>query len=122
MSKVSERLAAEVEKSGMSAREIAAKAGVPKSAMQRYIAGTTERIPLSRLQSIADILHVSSAYLACWTDDPNFTVSDDQDVIENDNSDLSESEKTLLNLFRRVPEDQQDLVLQMIRAALNASK
>lgn len=32
---------------------------------------------------------------------------------------LSEGEKILLDLFRRVPEDQQQLVLQMIRAALN---
>ena len=32
---------------------------------------------------------------------------------------LSEGEKMLLDLFRRVPEDQQQLVLGMIRAALN---
>ena len=33
---------------------------------------------------------------------------------------LSEGEKALLELFNRVPKDQQDLVLQMIAAALNA--
>ena len=32
---------------------------------------------------------------------------------------LSEGEKMLLELFRQVPEDQQQLVLGMIRAALN---
>ena len=32
---------------------------------------------------------------------------------------LTEGEKMLLDLFRLVPEDQQQLVLQMIRAALN---
>ncbi len=32
---------------------------------------------------------------------------------------LSEGEKIMLDLFRRVPEDQQQLVLGMIRAALN---
>lgn len=31
---------------------------------------------------------------------------------------LSEGEKMLLDLFRRVPEDKQELVLQMIRVAL----
>ncbi len=31
---------------------------------------------------------------------------------------LTEGEMTLLNLFRQVPEDQQELVLQMIKAAL----
>jgi repressor LexA len=35
---------------------------------------------------------------------------------------LSEGEKMLLELFRRVPEDQQTLVLQMIRAALGNPK
>lgn len=34
-------------------------------------------------------------------------------------SNLSEGEKMLLDLFRQVPEDQQQLVLGMIRAALN---
>jgi hypothetical protein len=33
-------------------------------------------------------------------------------------SDLSEGEQILLDLFRRVPEDKQELVLQMIRVAL----
>ena len=31
---------------------------------------------------------------------------------------LSEGEKVLLDLFNRVPEDKQELVLQMIRVAL----
>ena len=37
-------------------------------------------------------------------------------------ADLSEGEKMLLELFRRVPEEQQTLVLQMIRAALGNPK
>lgn len=35
-----------------------------------------------------------------------------------DNETLTEGELVLLDLFRRVPEEQQQLVLQMIRAAL----
>lgn len=35
---------------------------------------------------------------------------------------LSEGEKVLLDLFNKVPEDRQQLVLQMIRAALTAPK
>ena len=37
-------------------------------------------------------------------------------------NELSEGEKTLLELFRRVPEDQQELVLQMIRVALKSKE
>lgn len=35
---------------------------------------------------------------------------------------LNEGEKVLIDLFRRVPEDKQELVLQMIRVALNSPK
>ena len=42
MSKVSERLSYEVDKSGYSARELATITGIPKSAMQRYISGSTD--------------------------------------------------------------------------------
>ena len=45
-----------------------------------------------------------------------------EEPCENENSptepQLSEGEKMLLDLFNRVPEDKQQLVLQMIRAAL----
>lgn len=35
---------------------------------------------------------------------------------------LTEGEKTLLELFRKIPAEQQEMVLQMIRAALSAAK
>ena len=45
-----------------------------------------------------------------------------EETPENESSpsqlELTEGEKMLLDLFNRVPEDQQQLVLQMIRAAL----
>ena len=47
-----------------------------------------------------------------------------EEARENSNSpsepQLTEGEKVLLDLFNRVPEDQQQLVLQMIRAALGS--
>lgn len=39
-----------------------------------------------------------------------------------DNTPLTEGEQVLLSLFRRVPEEQQQLVLQMIRVALGNPK
>ncbi len=44
----------------------------------------------------------------------------DQEVTVTE-PELSEGEQLLLDLFRKVPEDQQQLVLQMIRAALGNS-
>ena len=45
-----------------------------------------------------------------------------QDTISPKEPELSEGEKIMLDLFRRVPEDQQQLVLQMIRAALGSQE
>ena len=44
----------------------------------------------------------------------------DKKAISPENLMLSEGEKVLLDLFRRVPADKQELALQMIRAALGA--
>ena len=43
----------------------------------------------------------------------------DEENNSPEETELSEGEKMLLDLFRQVPEDQRQLVLGMIRAALN---
>ena len=43
-------------------------------------------------------------------------------IISPSEAQLTEGEKTMLELFRLVPEDKQQLVLQMIRVALNTPK
>jgi len=40
--------------------------GIPKSAIQRYATGETEKIPLDRLELLAQALGISSAYLMGW--------------------------------------------------------
>ena len=71
-------------------------------------------IPQSKIVQFAKVLGTTPAELMGWKEDEN----------ENSPSEanLSEGEKMLLELFRRVPEDQQTLVLQMIRAALGNPK
>ena len=46
----------------------------------------------------------------------------DEENNSPDKLQLSEGEKVILDLFRRVPEDQQQLVLHMIRAALGSQE
>ncbi len=67
---------------------------------------------------MAQALNVSEAWLM------GFDVPMERQVKKDSpsESNLSEGEKMLLELFRRVPEDQQTLVLQMIRAALGNPK
>ena len=46
----------------------------------------------------------------------------EEKTISPSEPELTEGEKVLLDLFRRVPEENQQMVLQMIRVALNNPK
>lgn len=51
--------------------------GIPKSALQRYATGETDKIPLDRLELIADALGVNTEYLIGWEDAPTLQISED---------------------------------------------
>ena len=110
MSIRSERIKALVEKSGLSYQELEKLTGIKKSSLQRYASGATTKIPLDVIEKLSKAFNVSQEYLMGWEekkDSPSEPT-------------LTEGEKVLLDLFNRVPEDQQQLVLQMIRAALGS--
>ena len=110
MSIRSERIKALVEKSDLTYQEIEKLTGIKKSSLQRYASGATTKIPLDVIEKLSKAFNVSQEYLMGW-DEKNDSPSEPV---------LTEGEKVLLDLFNRVPEDQQQLVLQMIRAALGS--
>lgn len=112
MSIRSERIQALVDNSGMSYQELEKFTGIKRSSLQRYASGATTKIPLDVIEKLSISFNVSQAYLMGW-DEKNDSPSEPS---------LTEGEKMLLDLFNRVPEDQQQLVLQMIRAALGAQE
>lgn len=93
---------------GMSADKLAKILGKDRSTIFRYEKGDIENLPLDILQPIAKALNTTPSYLMGWEDKKSSP--DDK---------LTEGEKMLLDLFRQVPEEQQQLVLQMISVALN---
>ena len=97
---------------GMKQTELCRITNIPKSAISQYITGCFEP-KQDRIYLIAKTLNVSEAWLMGY-DVP----MEKQKNLPQDKQELSEGEKMLLELFNRVPEDQQKLVLQMIRAAL----
>ncbi len=99
---------------GMKQAELCQITKIPKSALSQYISGCFEP-KQDRIYLIAKILDVSEAWLMGY-DVP----MERQKNIPQDEKSLSEGEKALLELFNRVPEDQQDLVLRMIRSALGS--
>lgn len=50
----------------ISYREITKGTGIPTSALHRYVTGETDKIPLDRIEKIADFLGTTSEYLVGW--------------------------------------------------------
>ena len=112
MSTRSERIKALIEQSDKSYQELERLTGIKKSSLQRYASGVTKKIPLDVIKKLAITFNVSQEYLMGWEEEKE-SPSEPQ---------LTEGEKMLLDLFNRVPEDKQQLVLQMIRAALGTQE
>lgn len=98
----------------MKQADLCAKTGIPKSAISQYVSGAFEP-KQDRLALIAQALDVDPVWLMGY-DVP----MERQEKSSPDKPELTEGEKLLLDLFNRVPEDRQQLVLQMIRAALGS--
>lgn len=116
-STTSERLQEAMRAARMKQADLARATGLSKGGISNYVTGRYE--PKSDIISkLAKALNVSEMWL--W----GYDVPKDR-IVKKDSpteADLSEGEKMLLELFRRVPEDQQTLVLQMIRVALGNPK
>ena len=97
---------------GWTQEELAKRMGYKsKSTINKIELGIND-IPQSKIVIFAEVLGTTPAYLMGWEEQET-----PPPITEES---LSEGEKALLELFNRVPEDQQKLVLQMIRAALGS--
>lgn len=100
---------------GMRQSELCKLTKIPKSALSQYISGAYEP-KQDRIYLISKALNVSEAWLMGL--DVPMERQDNLKKSSSDKEELTEGEKAILDLFRRVPEDKQQLVLQMIRVAL----
>ena len=93
-------------------------AKVPKSSLSLYLSGAYEP-KQDRIYEMAKALNVSEAWLLGY-DVP----MERQDVMNPSPSEteLTEGEQILLDLFRRVPEDKQQMLLNLIRVALGSQE
>lgn len=107
----------------MTQDELAKKVGyTSRSSINKIEKGMVD-LPRSKIVELAEALDTTASYLMGWEEEAKPTTS----IFDNFNlqlfasstPQLTESEQALIDLFRQVPEDQQALVLSMIRAALN---
>lgn len=71
MSTTGERLKERRKQMELSADDVASELGVSRSTIFRYENGYIEKVPANILESLADILHTTPAYLMGWDDDPD---------------------------------------------------
>ena len=88
-------------------------ANVPKSSLSLYLSGAYEP-KQDRIYSMARALSVREAWLMGY-DVP----MEKEDVHTPIEQSLTNGEQLLLELFRQVPENKQEMVIQMIRVALS---
>lgn len=98
--------------------DLAQMTNIPKSSLSLYLKDAYEP-KQDRIFVLAQALRVSETWLM------GYDVPMEKET-EKENSpserQLTEGEQMLLDLFNRVPEDKQQLVLQMIRAALGTQE
>lgn len=114
----SKRIAEALKIKGMKQYELCKLANVPKSSLSLYLSGAYEP-KQDRVYDMAKVLNVNEAWLMGY-DVPMERKKPSPDKVAE--PDLTEGEKILLDLFRRIPEDKQELVLQMIRVALGSQE
>lgn len=101
-------LAHYLERSGRDQKEVAEVVGVAPSTFNEWM--KAKKYPrIDKIEILANYFGILKSDLIEETTVDGYSPSEPQ---------LTEGEKVLLDLFNRVPEDQQQLVLQMIRAAL----
>ena len=101
---------------GMKQVELCQRANVPESSLSLYLKGAYEP-KQDRIYNMASVLNVNEAWLM------GYDVPMERTPIKKSNTiEVTEDEQKLLELFRLVPENQQQLVLQMIRVALDNNK
>ena len=102
----------------MTLEQVANIVGVGKSTVRKWETGMIANMKRDKIAALAKALRTTPAYLMGWKNESNI----EEEKITPTEETLSEGEKMLLDLFNRIPEDQQKLVLQMIRAALGSQE
>lgn len=96
----------------MSLEDVARLCGTSRQAIYKYENEIVTNIPYDRIILLAKALNTTPSQLFDWG----------EKKISPDEEGLTEGEKQVLELFRAIPEDQQPVVLAMIRAALCSGK
>ena len=102
----------------MTQSELCRRTKIATSAMSEYLRGLYDP-KQDKIYIMSEALNVDPVWLMGF-DVP--MEKEDKKISPNEEGSLTEGEKVVLELFRQIPEDQQPVVLAMIRAALCTGK
>lgn len=94
---------------GLTLAQIADHMNVAEATVQRWESGNIKSVRYDKLSRLSEILKVQPSELMGWEDNEKRSPSAQE---------LTEGEAALLELFRQIPKDRQDYVLEMIRLAV----
>ena len=96
---------------GLTLEQVAEVVGVGKSTVRKWETGMIANMRRDKIADLAKALGTTPAYLMGWEED----VEKERSPSEPQ---LTEGEKSMLELFRMIPEDRQPEALDLLRVAL----
>lgn len=112
----SKRLAQALAIKGMKQSELCERANVPKSSLSLYLSGAYEPRQ-DRIYEMATALDVDPVWLMGYDVPMEKAKKDSTNELP-----LTDGEKMILELFRKIPEEHQPAALDMLRFALKMQK
>ena len=103
---VGERIQLSRKRMGMSQVDFAAKINVSKQTLYKYENNLITNIPSDKIEAVANLCHVTPAYLMGWTNEANSTSNEqhfDQDlvIIQREKSKMSAKDQAkLMNILK----------------------
>ena len=103
---------------GLTQEELAKLMGYKsKSTINKIELGIND-IPQSKIVKFAEVLGTTPAFLMGWSE----SEAQNQSATSMEKESLTDAEQLLLDLFNQVPEESQQMVLDMIKIALKKNK
>ena len=96
---------------GLTLEQVADVVGVGKSTVRKWETGMIANMRRDKIADLAKVLGTTPAYLMGWPEEDK--------KISPDELQLTEGEKALIKLLRRVPAAEQPIVIEKILSALD---
>ena len=110
---MAERIKKLRQEKGLTLEQVANVVGVGKSTVRKWETGMIANMRRDKIADLAKALGTTPAYLMGWTEETK------EKEIPSDVIQLTEGEKALIKLLRRVPAAEQPIVIEKILSALD---